>query len=364
MTEAIPDLVTGASGFIGRHLARRLLAQGRRVRLLCRAPSVAKLDPAARAAAEVVEGDLRDAGSLRRAARGAGRIFHCAGHVSDWGQADEFVAANVAGTERLLDAARLERVGRFVHLSSIAVFGVPSPARFDDASPYGAGRDPYSRTKIAGEKAALRAHREQGLAVTVLRPAVVYGPLGTWAEEPVAMMRQGRMFLLGGGRGTCHPCYVENLLDAMILAADHPAALGNAYIVADDEPISFAEFFNHLARAAGQPPVRRSLPTPAARAVAIALEATARLARARARPLLTHAAIDMVTARSQMSMRKIRDELGFRPRYTVAAAMAEMTAWFTTGALPAARGEPGPAGGGGTPPGEGSDRQRDPVETK
>ena len=329
------DLVTGASGFIGRHLVRRLISQGCRVRVLCRSGSVARLGPETRGVAEIVEGDLRDDEAVRRATRGVRRVFHCAGHVSDWGSEEQY-AVNVVGTQRMLDAACEQGVGRFVHMSSIAVFGVPAPPSFDDASPYGAGRDPYSRTKIASERAALRAHEEKGLPVTVLRPAVVYGPMGTWAEEPVSMIRRGRMFLLGGGKGTCHACYVENLVDAIVLAAEHPAAVGQAYIVADDEPISFADYFNHLSRIVGEGPVRRSMPLPLARAMATGFETIARLRGSRARPLLTHVAIDMVTARSRMSMRKIREELGFTPRYTVSSAMQELERWFRTGQLPGA----------------------------
>ena len=333
-----PDLVTGASGFIGRHLARRLVADGRGVRLLCRPASVARLDPDTRRRAEIAEGDLRDAASIARAMRGAGRVFHCAGHVSDWGTEEAFTEVNVAGTERLLEAARGEQVERFVHLSSIAVFGVPSPPEFDDDSPYGPGRDPYSRTKIAGERAALRWHGERGLPVVVLRPAVVYGPLSTWAEEPVAMIRADKMFLIGGGEGTCHPCYVANLVDAMLLAAEHPAAIGRAYIVADGEPMPFAEYFNHLARIVGKGPIRKSIPIAVARAMATAFEKWAGLRRSGARPLLTHVAIDMLIPRSRLSMRRIQEELGFRPRYGVSAAMAELEAWFRDRRLPAPSG--------------------------
>jgi len=334
---ARPDLVTGASGFIGRHLARRLSAQGRSLRLLCRAGSVGKLDRETRAVAEVAEGDLRDEASIRRAVRGVGRVFHCAGHVSDWGSEEQFVEANVTGTERILDAARGEGIDRLVHLSSIAVFGLPAPSYFDDDSPYGSGRDLYSRTKIAGERAALRAHQERELPVVVLRPAVVYGPMSAWAEEPAAMIRKGKMFLLGGGEGTCHPCYIETLVDAMILAAEHPAAVGKAYIVADDEPIPFAQYFNHLARILGKGPIRRSIPLPVARAMAAGFERWAGIRRSGARPLLTHMAIDMVTAPSRMSVRKIQEELGFRSRYSVSRAMEELERWFRTGELPPVR---------------------------
>lgn len=333
------DLVTGATGFIGRHLAARLLREGRRVRVLCR--DAARVDPeisrsgagpgfrggedegarAAAGAAEIVVGDLNDRESLVRAAAGVERVFHCAGQVADWGRAEDFEAANVRGTQWLLGASR--GVRRFIHLSSIAVFGVPSPPYFDDSSPYGPGKDLYSRTKIEGEKLVLS---QRDVEVAVLRPPVVYGPHGTWLEEPLRMIQKGKMFLLGGGRGTCHPCYIENLVDALLLVADHPNAAGEAYIVGDGEPLTFRDYFNEVSRIAGKGEIARSIPLPLARAMATAFEATARLTRATSRPLLTHTAIEMVCTQSRMSMEKIQRELGFRPRYTTAAAMFELRA--------------------------------------
>jgi nucleoside-diphosphate-sugar epimerase len=319
----IDDLVTGATGFIGGHLAERLLREGRRVRVLCRSASVHKLPSNVARGAEIAHGDLRDRASLAAAVSGVSRVFHCAGHVLDWGSEDDFVTTNVRGTEWLLEAANEARASRFVHFSSIAVFGTPSPPRFDDASPYGDSRDLYSRTKIASEKIA-SAFGKNGLPVTVLRPAVVYGPRGKWLEEPLAMIQRNKMFLLGGGTGTCHPCYIENLLDATLLAADHPRAVGESFIVGDDDPVSFQTYFSGIAEIAGRPAVRRSIPLPAARAIAGVLELGARAARSKARPLLTHAAIDMVTTKSVMSMAKIARELGFRPRHDFASAVREL----------------------------------------
>lgn len=319
------DLVTGATGFIGSHLAQRLLRDGRNVRVLCRAGSEPRLPPDVAARAEIARGDLRDRASLVAAVTGATRVFHCAAHVLDWGAEAEFVDMNVRGTQWLLEAARDAGVRRVVHYSSIAVFGTPSPARFDDGSPYGTGRDLYTRTKIEGERVAFR-FAELGLALTVLRPAVVYGPRGRWLEEPLAMIEKGKLFLLGGGAGTCHPCYIENLVDASVLAAEHGGAAGAAFIVGDDDPISFRTYFDGIAAIAGRPPVRRSVPLPAARAVAGVLELGARVVGARGRPLLTHTALDMVTTTSVMSMDKIRRELGFQPRYRFATAVEELRA--------------------------------------
>jgi nucleoside-diphosphate-sugar epimerase len=318
------DLVTGATGFIGGHLAERLLREGRKVRVLCRPGSEAKLPPAVAAGAQITVGDLLDEASLHAAVAGAARIFHCAGHVSDWGSRGDFEAANVRGTELLYRAAQRACVKRVVHFSSIAVFGTPSPPYFDDASPLGGeSRDGYSLTKASGERIAMGAF-EAGLPLSILRPAVVFGWRGTWLEQPLAMIEQGRLFLLGGGAGTCHPCYIENLLDAALLAAEHPAAIGEAFIVGDGESFSFREYFDALASIAGKGPVRRSIPLPAARLMASAFETAARVRRSTKRPLLTHAAIDMVTTQSVMSTRKLHERLGFRPRYRFTRAIDEL----------------------------------------
>jgi nucleoside-diphosphate-sugar epimerase len=278
--------------------------------------------------AAIVHGDLSHRDSLFEAARGASRVFHCAGLVTDWGADEEFAAANVQGTRWLLEAANGAQ--RFVHLSSIAAFGTPAAPYFDDESPYGDSKDPYSRSKVEGERAAFEAHRATGLPVTVLRPAVVYGPGGAWLEEPLAMIEQDRMFLLGGGEGTCHPCYVENLVDAMLLAADHPAAVGQGFIVMDGESISFRDYFDAVASIAGRPPIRRSIPLAAARGIAAALETAARVRRQRDRPLLTRTAIAMLTTKSRTSIAKIRRALGWEPRYSFRAAIEELRQWYAS----------------------------------
>ena len=321
------DLVTGATGFIGSHLAERLLREGRAVRVLVRESSMAKLPEAVRARAEIAHGDLEDRESLVRATRGAARVYHCAGHVLDWGTEEQFQAMNVRATAWMLAAADDAKVERFVHMSSIAVFGTPSPPSFDDETPYGSTRDRYSSTKAAGEKLVLEAAR-RGQPVTVLRPAVVYGPRGTWLETPLQMIREGKFALLGGGAGTCHPCYIENLLDATALAAEHPKALGEAFIVADDDPITFREYFTAVAALAGQAPPTRSVPLGLARVTAGAMELGARALRSSSRPLLTQSAIDMVTTTSVMSMKKIRERLGWVPRYDFAKAFDALRAHY------------------------------------
>ena len=259
------DLVTGATGFIGGHLAERLLGEGRQVRVLCRPGSERKLPPALAARAQLASGDLRDAASLTRAVAGVSRVFHCAAQVSDWGTLADFEANNVQGTRALYRAALAAGVTRAVHFSSIAVFGTPSPPYFDDATPPpSVSHDGYSTTKQSAEAVALEAF-VAGLPLTILRPAVVYGRRGTWLEYPLEMIERGQFFLLAGGVGSCHPCYIENLIDATLLAAEHPSALGQAFIVADGESIWFSDNIAAGAAIAGRPPGSPPIPLAAAR---------------------------------------------------------------------------------------------------
>ncbi len=323
-SEPAPDLVTGATGFIGQHLVRRLLDLGRPVRALCRRGSEAKLPGDVRRRVEVAVADLTDRGSLGHATAGVARVFHCAAEVSDWGPTDRFREANVRGTRWLLEAARSADVERFVHLSSFVVFGVPSPPALDDTSPYCIGGDPYTKTKTEGERTVFAFAAETDLRVTVLRPTVVYGRGSTWLEEPIRMMKKGAFFLIGGGAGTCHPCYIENLLDAALLVAEHPGAIGQGYLVGDDDPISFREYFAALASLSDLAEPRRSIPVLVARAAAASLEAVAHLTGSKTRPLLTQTAIDLVTTRSRVSIRKIREELGYVPRYGFRQAIEEL----------------------------------------
>lgn len=322
------ELVTGATGFIGRHLSEHLLREGRKVKLFCRPESEHKLLPHSKESAEIVVGDLRDQDSIDKAMHGVERVYHCAGHVLDWGPQDTFYATNVQGTQWLLEAAVEQKVKRFIHLSSIAVFGVPSPTYFDDKSPYNPGKDFYSRSKIEGEALAFQYHRDHGLPVVVLRPSVVYGPGSGWVEEPLRLIRQNKMFLISGGKGTCHPCYIDNLINAMLLASEHPNAIGQGYIVGDNNSITFEEFFNHLAKIVGAKPVKKSIPLPLARIMASLFESTHKRLKLGARPFLTHTAINMLTTHSTLCMGKIRRELNFEPEFSVEEGMDQLKRWI------------------------------------
>jgi len=320
----VADLVTGGAGFIGSHLARALAGGGNRVRILLRPGG--RTDRLAGARVAWIEGDLEDRDSLDRAVTGVDRVFHCAALVSDWGDPGAFHAANVRGVANLLAACRDGGVRRLVHLSTTDVYGFPDRPVAETA-PYRYRGWPYGDTKIDGEKLVWAEARGSGLAVTVIRPANVYGPGSeSFVGEIADRLRTRSMVRIGRPRpaGLCH---VDNLVDCILRAAASPRAVGRAYNVTDGNGMSWATFADLLADALAEPRPRWTLPRPAAYAAAWCAERVHR-ARGRARrPLLTRMAVEILGTDQSFSIARARRDLGYAPRREAADSMAALARW-------------------------------------
>ena len=244
-------LLTGATGFIGGYVAKRLLAEkGVVVRALARNPD--KAEPLLKTGVEVVKGHLGDDAALERAVGNCSIVIHAAAQVASVPSRETFVESNVEGTEKLLRAASAAGVKRFVHMSSIAVFGLPLSGEIDDHSPRAICGDPYCDTKYLAEEAVFRYGDERHLPVVILRPSGVYGPGSThWSVVPLKRVKKGKMFLVNGGRGLLNYVYIDNLVDAILLAAEGQRAPGEAFIV-NDGATTWQDFFSAYARMAGK----------------------------------------------------------------------------------------------------------------
>jgi nucleoside-diphosphate-sugar epimerase len=306
-------LVSGATGFLGGRLAAALVARGWRVRALARPTS----DVRALAAlgVEIAPGDLDDAASLDRAAEGQRVVFHTAGRVSDWGPREAFFRANVEGTRRVVAACRRAGVERLVHVSSLTVLGLPRDGRtVDESTPPADPRDPYSASKLEGERLAAGAHGA-GLAVTVVRPGVIWGPGDvTIVPRLAALLRRGALVLVDGGRNRIGLSHVDNLVAGMLLAAEAPAAAGRLYHLTDGEELTARAAIEAIAGVLGVPPPRRSLPFAAVLALAAVLEGAARLARRPRPPAMTRYGVRLVSCDCRYDLARERGELGYAPR--------------------------------------------------
>jgi nucleoside-diphosphate-sugar epimerase len=325
-------LLTGATGFIGGRLARRLTRMGYAVRCLVRPTGVAseleELD------IEIVVGDLTDPASLVRAAEGCRHVLHCGALVSDWATVQEIARVNVAGTAQLLDAALAASAQRFVHLSTTDVYGYPdSGQEVEETHTATRFRNWYAQTKLQGEAEVRRVGAATALETVVLRPATVYGPGSTDVIGEIARAIRGRhMLLVDRGRPVAGLCYVENLLDAAVLALRSDAAVGHAFNVTDGLDVTWRQLTDDLAEGLGCPPVRLSLPYPVANGLGFSLEQGYRLLRRATglstAPLLSRQAVQVLGRSQRFSNRKLRDTLGWEPRVDYATGLAATLAWL------------------------------------
>jgi ornithine--oxo-acid transaminase len=324
-------LVTGASGFIGGHLTQRLLAEGHQVRCLVRPTSdtstVEELD------VEIAVGDLTDERSLARATEGCRYVFHCGALVSDWATAKEIASINVAGTRNLLEASVNASVQRFIHFSTTDVYGYPGGAAIDETHVPTRFHNWYAQTKLAAEAEVRRAEKEHSLDAVILRPATVYGPRSTDVVGEIARaLRGGNMLLVDGGRAIAGLCYVDNLMDAAVLALRNDAARGQAFNASDGLDVTWKEFTDGLARGLGCSQVRWSLPYWLANGIGFSLEQGYRMLRRTTRlttaPLLSRQAVHVMGRDQSFSNRKARELLGWEPRIDYAAGLEATVAWL------------------------------------
>jgi nucleoside-diphosphate-sugar epimerase len=325
-----PTLVTGASGFIGGNIARRLVAEGRPVRALVRATS----DTSGLTGMELAVGDLGDGASLARAAAGCATVVHCAALVSDWATIEEIAAVNVAGTARLLEACRAAGVRRLVHVSTTDVYGHPGVAQVDETRPPGPFANWYAQTKLEAEVLV----RDAGLEWVIVRPATVYGPGSVDVVGQIAdAVLGGHMVLIDHGRANAGLAYVDNVADLVGLALLHPGAAGETFNATDGLDVTWRRFVADLAAGLGGSPARWSLPYGLAQALGLGLEQGYRLARRATglttAPLLSRQAVQVMGIDQDFSNARARARLGWAPRVGYAEGLAATLDWLRSRTL-------------------------------
>ncbi len=319
-------LVTGASGFLGSHIAEGLAAAGHQARVLVRKTSSREFLRGF--VNEEAIGDVTDAGSLRDAVSGVDAVVHAAGLVKARSEA-EFVAVNRQGTANLLSAieAAAPDLQRFVYISSLAAEG---PSEDGNPRPAGATERPltaYGRTKLAGEEVA-RASRLAGRTV-VFRMPVIYGPRDPGLLPFFRLARRRLAPLLMGGRNRISIVYVEDAARAVAEAATglRRAVAGRTYYPEDGHVYSWGDLLSAVEEAVGRRALRLSAPRWAFSVAALASEAFGRVA-GRAVPLTREKVREMAQPYWVCSHESLQRDLGWSPRVEIRAGTRLTGEWY------------------------------------
>lgn len=326
-------LITGATGFLGSHVAEACVARGHVVRTIARPTS--KTDELEKLGVTIFRGDLTSPDLVRQAVEGVDVLVHCAAKVGDWGPVEDYRAVNVEGLRCLLEACRSRSLRRFIHISTLGVYAARHHYGTDETEPPPAFHmDGYTQTKVEAEQLALKDQREHGVPVVILRPGFIYGPRDRMVvPRLIASLRKREFRYFAGGRYALNTIYVGNVVDAVFLAADAPGAVGQIYNLTDGELVSKRRFIEALVAGLGLPNPRPiSAPLWLARIVARVMENQARRKGKTKAPKLTQARLKFLGLNLDFSIEKAKRDLNYHPRFNFDRGMQETIAWYKANA--------------------------------
>lgn len=241
-------LVTGGTGFIGGRLVEKLILECQaNVRILVR--NFARASRIARFPVEMIHGDVTNSDDVQRAVKQCDIVFHCAWEVQDSEAMERRV--NVNATRTVFEASLQAGVKRVVHLSTVLAYGTLPDGDFDETTPR-RPENAYAVANFETEKMAMSYWKRHGLPVTVLQPTVVYGPFGrAWTIGVLNQLKSGKVILVNGGDGLCNAVYIDDMVHAMLLAAVEEKAVGEIFVIAGEQPVTWREFYDRYERMLG-----------------------------------------------------------------------------------------------------------------
>jgi nucleoside-diphosphate-sugar epimerase len=318
-------LVTGGTGFTGSYLVKRLLTKGHEVLVVDNQPGSFR-DELEGLGAEVVLGSVTDRELMHRLVRNCDIVHHLAAAFRRIDLPKEtYWDVNVNGTRYLLEAAAEEGVTKFVYCSTCGVHGdVKDPPADESASI--APADYYQYTKYEGEKVA-QEFIAQGLDVTILRPAAIYGPGDP--ERWLMLFKQvapGRFLMFGDGMATYHPLYIDNLIDAFELAVEYKASRGQTYLIADEHYFTLRDLVIATGQVLGVDVKIIHLPFWPLWAAAVACEAIC--APFKLSPPLFRRRVDWFRQNRAFDISKAKRELNYHPKVDLESGLRQTARWY------------------------------------
>jgi nucleoside-diphosphate-sugar epimerase len=323
-------LVTGGGGFLGGAIVHRLLDLGWSVKTLQRG-HYRRLEELC---VEQVRGDVADADVVSAAVAGVEVVFHAAAKVEPWGPYPPFHRTNVRGTENVLAAMRRHGVSKLVFTSTPSVVHSGNDlAGIDESAPYPKKFEAaYPQTKAIAEMAVLGANDGE-LATIALRPRLIWGPEDTnLVPQLVARARAGRLRFVGDGSNLVDTVYIDNAVDAHILAAERlaPAApcAGKPYFISNGEPWPLKQVVNSILVAAGLPPEERTVPFTVAHTAGAVFEYLHKVFPTRNGPRMNRFIARNLATAHWFDISAARRDLGYEPRVSMEEGLRRLREWF------------------------------------
>lgn len=304
-------LVTGAAGFIGNSLVKRLVEEGYEVTGLIHKQKPENFVEKAK----YINGDVTQLYSIRPLVKDIDFVFHCAAMVRDYGPKNIFYKVNFEGTKNLVQSCEKFGIKKFVFLSHINYTQ-------DKKSGY------YSETKALAEQYLLEKHKKNQFPVVIIRPGNVYGPgATTWILRPLKAIQKKRISLIDNGNGIFLHTYIDNLLDALIAALHEPKAIGERIDVTDgDNSTTWGEYLNCLAELSGKPQIKKNMSKRTALFIGKIMLFLNKVFRVE--PWVTPMAVNVFTNQKEVSIEKAKSLLNYEPQVDFDEGMKQVENWL------------------------------------
>jgi len=304
-------LVTGAAGFIGSSLVRRLVSEGHDVRGVIHHTQPTYFDKRV----EYISGDITNSAFLEPVMDQVDVVFHCAAFVKDYGPRSVFNQINVEGTKNLIAASEASSVKKFIFLSHIG---------------YESGKNTghYRETKAIAEQSLMEKCTHDQFPVVIIRPGNVYGPgATTWVLRPLQAIQKNRIALIDKGTGIFLHTYIENLLDALVVALQERRAVGQIIDVTDgDNTTTWGDYLNALAKMTEKPPIRKNMSKRTALVVSKLMLVGYTLFKIE--PWVTPVAVEIFTNQNTVSIEKAKALLGYEPMVDFTEGLKHVERWL------------------------------------
>lgn len=304
-------LVTGASGYIGNSLLKRLVKEGYEVTGLIHKHETREVVNKA----NYVKGDITQIDTIKPLLKNVDYVFHCAAYVRDYGQRDVFFKINYEGTVNLAKACEEAGVKKFVFLSHIHY-------EEDDKTSY------YSHTKSMAEKKLIEMYKSKNFPVIIIRPGNVFGPgHAIWVIYPIRAIQKNRISLIDHGKGIFLHTYIDNLMDAIILSLKKEKAIGQVIDITDgDNNTTWGDYLNHISKLSKKTGIKRNMSKKTAMFIAKTMMILYKIFRIK--PLIAPMSVNIFTNKYKVSISKAESLLGYKPKIGYDLAMKNIEEWL------------------------------------